>query len=333
MSYQTGIADKLRSYGLNVVEVAGWQTRGSSYFNPRGVVMHHTAVGGAADMPTLNALINGRRSPYLPGPLCNVGLSRSGVVYVIAAGRANHAGTGGYNGMSGNSSVFGIEAENNGVGEPWGYAQLDAYWKVNAALLDVVGSTTKNLCGHKEWTSRKIDPAGINMNEARFNTGMNQLYHYVKLIKESGGGAPAPAPAPAPSGGVFNTYHKMIRRGSSNHGLVIHLQQLLNDNMLRDIKADGIFGPATEIVTKKFQHMNGLSADGIVGDKTWAKLHPVLKEGSKGWPVAEVQNEVGAKADLVFGPQTKEAVKVYQSKAGLTSDGIVGPNTYSVMLA
>lgn len=36
--------------------------------------------------------------------------------------------------------------------------------------------------------------------------------------------------------------------------------------------ADGIFGPITEEAVKDFQKANGLSVDGIVGAKTWAKL-------------------------------------------------------------
>ena len=40
------------------------------------------------------------------------------------------------------------------------------------------------------------------------------------------------------------------------------------------IKADGIFGRATEAAVKKFQKDNGLYADGIVGKKTLEKLMP-----------------------------------------------------------
>ena len=36
-----------------------------------------------------------------------------------------------------------------------------------------------------------------------------------------------------------------------------------------DIEADGIFGKGTEIVVKKWQSDNGLTADGIVGPTTW----------------------------------------------------------------
>jgi peptidoglycan hydrolase-like protein with peptidoglycan-binding domain len=38
------------------------------------------------------------------------------------------------------------------------------------------------------------------------------------------------------------------------------------------IAADGDFGPGTELAVKKWQEANGLTADGIVGPKTLAKL-------------------------------------------------------------
>ena len=41
------------------------------------------------------------------------------------------------------------------------------------------------------------------------------------------------------------------------------------------VEAIGNFGPKTEEAVKKFQVANGLTADGIVGDGTWAKLFPV----------------------------------------------------------
>lgn len=47
---------------------------------------------------------------------------------------------------------------------------------------------------------------------------------------------------------------------------VITLQKKLN------LHQDGIFGPLTEEAVKEFQKSNGLTIDGIVGAKTWAKL-------------------------------------------------------------
>ena len=45
------------------------------------------------------------------------------------------------------------------------------------------------------------------------------------------------------------------------------------------LTVDGIFGPDTELKVKAWQAENGLAADGIVGDATWAKLFPVSSTG------------------------------------------------------
>lgn len=161
------LADELRAAGMDVIEVEGWRTRGSDSFSPRGIVCHHTATPEKAsgDYPSLNIVKNGRSD--LPGPLAQLGLGRSGKVYVIASGRANHAGTGGWKGMSGNSSVVGIEAEDSGD-SVWFPIQLAAYKTLCAVLVRKMGIPVSNICGHKEWApSRKIDPAGINMDTFR----------------------------------------------------------------------------------------------------------------------------------------------------------------------
>jgi peptidoglycan hydrolase-like protein with peptidoglycan-binding domain len=56
-----------------------------------------------------------------------------------------------------------------------------------------------------------------------------------------------------------------------------------------------------------------------------------LKKGHKGERVAFVQRTLGLKADGIFGPATKRAVKSFQRRKGLTVDGIVGPATWSAL--
>jgi hypothetical protein len=155
----------MRRTGLEVIEVAGWQTRGSETFNPQGSVNHHTAGPRDGVMPSLQTLINGRGD--LPGPLCNVGLGRDMAVRVIAAGRANHAGSGGWRGLSGNSSVWGLEVEHVGTTAEPGTAELrDAMVRIHAELARGLYDPGM-VCQHFEWTSRKVDFVGMNGDSFR----------------------------------------------------------------------------------------------------------------------------------------------------------------------
>lgn len=58
----------------------------------------------------------------------------------------------------------------------------------------------------------------------------------------------------------------------------------------------------------------------------------VLKLGSKGPQVSELQKKLGLTPDGDFGPKTDAAVKAFQTKNGLTADGIVGPTTLAKMV-
>lgn len=55
----------------------------------------------------------------------------------------------------------------------------------------------------------------------------------------------------------------------------------------------------------------------------------VLKLGSKGSDVKKLQEKLGLDADGTFGVVTEKAVKDWQLKNGLVSDGIVGDSTWS----
>lgn len=166
--FDTGIANRLRAAGLTVVEINGWQTRGSSSFFPRGSVDHHTAGGRTGNAPSLGICTNGRAD--LPGPLCNVLIGRDGTCYVIAAGRANHAGKGGWQGLSGNSTVYGIERENVGTtAEPWTPKQTEIAQRAHAALIrDLKTPNPSLVMEHKEWApGRKSDAHTISGNDMR----------------------------------------------------------------------------------------------------------------------------------------------------------------------
>lgn len=295
------LPDALRSYGVTVIETAGWSSRGSATFNPQVIIAHHTANPNQADMPSLNLLINGRSG--LPGPLCQVGLSRSGKAYIVASGRANHAGSGSWRGISGNTNALGIEAENNGVGEPWPAAQLEAYFRIAAAMCDHTSPPrgAEWVCGHKEWApSRKVDPRGIDMNWFRGEVAARRA---AKANGTLPGMTPGPAPAPGPTPGPpsppghphdtplvkFATggpdsarVHGAVRRPNgtwvwqTNYSQVfwevVDIQAHLKEQG-HNIVVDGIGGPSTRDQLIAYQRARGLTADAVAGPATWAKLH------------------------------------------------------------
>lgn len=159
----TWLAEACRAAGLDVYEMPGWETRESrSGFDPEGVVCHHTATGTDwADGHVALLLRDGRRD--LAGPLAQIGLERDGTVVLIAAGRANHNGYG----LWGNDS-YGIEAYNDGKGEPWPKAQLDAYRRLVRVICDHHGWHDDRVKAHRETDpDRKIDPTGIDMTAFR----------------------------------------------------------------------------------------------------------------------------------------------------------------------
>jgi hypothetical protein len=161
----TWLADALRAGGCRVDEgiVPDWKRRGHTDggFSPIGVLGHHTAGPVGGDYPSLGTVRDGR--PGLPGPLANLGLTRSGVWFPVAAGRAWHAGAGSCRWVprnDGNGHLIGIEAESSGRGD-WTPAQLEAYPRGVAALLRDLGVGADRFIAHKEWApGRKTDPAG-----------------------------------------------------------------------------------------------------------------------------------------------------------------------------
>ena len=57
----------------------------------------------------------------------------------------------------------------------------------------------------------------------------------------------------------------------------------------------------------------------------------LLKEGSRGQEVVELQQALGIDDDGIFGAGTRTAVESYQQKNGLIVDGIVGPQTLAAI--
>lgn len=168
----------LSSFGIDYVAVRGWQERRRpGPFDPQGIIVHHTASTGPADLPSLNTVTFGRAG--IPGPLCNILIGRSGSVRLISNTRASDSGMGSSRvlhevvhdngptqdaadrGLSddadGNPWFYDIEVENNGTGEPYPSAVVAAVVGVCAAICKAMGWSERRVIHHRTWTRRKID--------------------------------------------------------------------------------------------------------------------------------------------------------------------------------
>jgi peptidoglycan hydrolase-like protein with peptidoglycan-binding domain len=57
----------------------------------------------------------------------------------------------------------------------------------------------------------------------------------------------------------------------------------------------------------------------------------ILKKGLSGEPVKRLQAKLGVESDGEFGSKTEKALKDWQTKNGLASDGVAGPDTFMAM--
>ena len=242
------VARDYQAAGYAVRWSLGWETHGRPYARlvPRGGVAHHTATGTNWSWQATTKLLRDGRSD-LPGPLSQFGLDRDGTLDVIAAETSNHAGPGGWRGLKGNQSVWGIEAYNNGVGEAWPQRQLDGYVLLARLLGRHSGFGADMWSMHREWSTYKIDPKGIDGYWFRAQVGQDHQ----------------PAAGKTCESQVFGL--------GDEHDCVSIIQRLLNKrgNKLTD---DGDFGPRTDAAVKRFQRKVGLTPDGVVGPQTWAGL-------------------------------------------------------------
>ena len=371
------VLEVLQAAGLDVEAEPGWETRrGSRYsFDHRpggtlGMIVHHTAAGGSADMPCRNICVSGRSD--LRGPLVQLLLGRgpSPKLLLISQNRCNHAGRGSsevikdlkahrdittefdagqdaYNARNfgrandyrkGNGRFWGVEVENNGVGEEYSQAQMKALVKLCAAMCKWQGWDHNRIIHHREWTSRKYDMS---------YTG--PLREYVKKAIASnrwqipkGAAQPGKKANPVSSGASAT-----LRRGDKGDQ-VVTLQKALNSIGYK-ISVDGSFQASTHLAVRRFQRKNRLTVDGVVGKQSWSRLRAkqtrpvvttearpypgtVLKRGSRGPDVRWVQEHLGVRLiDGVLGRGTERAIKNFQARRRLSRDGRIGPQTWAAL--
>jgi len=212
--YLTDLADVLRGAGLRVVEYDGWQTRarGSGGFDgdrPWCVMWHHTA--SEADVED-DATYCAEGDP--DAPVCNLLIGGDGEVWVIAAGASNTNGKGYSLSFSRgrvpddqmNTHAIGIEICNNGVGETYPQAQIDAAFTASLAICSAYGLDPTDAATHAAWApDRKIDPATAAAATGFWPSSINSSGTWslddliLELLARSGSQPVPPLPGPDPA--------------------------------------------------------------------------------------------------------------------------------------
>jgi hypothetical protein len=287
--------DAVAARGVKRIEtVRNWDragVRGAMGSPAIGVLCHHTAAawknkrGEILLSPSLGLLKNGRSgsSPLSP-PVCQVHLSRDEVVTFVAAGLANHAGKGSSvvieqlkrgeqivgiardrklrDDIGGNRFFVGIEAEHNGLDEPWTESFMEVYARLAVGLADSLSLTWKAITGHKHFTARKTDPS---FNWALFTEILKSVSGDVDevLTPKPPTGPSRPFEPYSPAEWAKVTGDNVLSIGDRGEP-VRRLQVLLNLSGDR-LVADGVFGAQTAVAVADFQKARGAKAGPSLG--------------------------------------------------------------------
>lgn len=127
-----------------------------------------------------------------------------------------------------------------------------------------------------------------------------------------------------------------IRHGSQNSYVAV-AQYLIGYATRKN--ASGIFDANFVAAVCAWQKNNGLTPDGIIGKKSWAKLAekaPLCTTSKNKKSAAtcalQILLNAGLTIDGEYGSKTKKAVAAFQSSKGLESDGKCGKNTWTALI-
>ena len=268
-------------YGLTVKFESGWKRRGASggaqMKTVAGVLWHHDVAPRSGTYPLRAMLRDGRKG--LSGPLCHIGFDRNGVVHVVGAGKANHAGTGSVPGVvrnGGNTRLIGIEMTSAGT-RPWDWtdAQLRQMPKLGSALNDIFGLTASKHWAHYEYSNGgKIDPAGL----PGAMPGLRSRIAAVRFGGVPGPGTSAPLPSsPADPAKPWTTSPR-VNAMSAAEVRAIQTELVDAGYSVGSYGVDGSYGDGTGTAVKQLQTDLGLTADGVWGPNTQEALMTIQSE-------------------------------------------------------
>lgn len=152
-------------------------------------------------------------------------------------------------GANGNKNTIGIAMVRSGRKPPT-VNMTKTLRKLCKSLCDDHGWSYNRVVGHKEMTSRKIDPSQFNMATLR-----DDLMNDVDSIPHLTGG---------------NEKRPVLRRGYEGSHIIPAQQRLLECYLLD--RVTGVFDEDTEAAVTIYQKCHRLHDDGVIGPKTWLYL-------------------------------------------------------------
>ncbi|TEX50932.1 MAG: hypothetical protein B7C55_08250 [Actinomycetales bacterium mxb001] len=161
----------LKKHAVNATYYEGWDSTTIDPFGvspSMGIIAHHTANGGArGNNPSVPWQV---RNDFWPIRAAHCNIGRDGLVTVLAARGAYHAGAGGPITMksgtiakdTGNRYLYGIELESKGtsasttakVTDTDGITpeQVESFTRLCVALCELMDIDEKSICRHADWT-------------------------------------------------------------------------------------------------------------------------------------------------------------------------------------
>ena len=132
---------------------------------------------------------------------------------------------------------------------------------------------------------------------------------------------------------LYSKINRFVVLGGSEKGKMGNYKCTESGKLFLELDSEKKVDPKKDGNKKQGLSSTNLTSDDILNGKGSVKI------GMKGNVVGEIQNLLISKgfkevsktgnADNTFGPLTDKMVREFQTKNGLTVDGIVGPNTWS----
>ena len=154
---------------------------------------------------------------------------------------------------------------------------------------------------------------------------------------------PTPAPTPVPTPTPIPTPTPVLLGKGTTGEVVMEVQERLMELGYMDYdEPTDYYGSVTRDAVKLFQRRHSLTVDGTIGEETYDRLMRedamtyMVTVGDEGTDVEELQKRLVeldymTKATGYFGDETAAAVKEFQDRNDLSTDGMIGMATREML--